>query len=75
MHDEMGDMLFVMANLARHLGLDPEAALRSTNEKFTRRIKRIEEILQQRSLRFDQCDLAELDAIWNQAKAEEKART
>jgi nucleoside triphosphate diphosphatase len=71
--DEMGDLLFVMANLARHLGVDPEAALRGTNTKFTRRFNRIEERLTELDRRFEQCDLAELDALWNDAKAEERS--
>ncbi|WP_309667950.1 nucleoside triphosphate pyrophosphohydrolase [Tabrizicola sp.] len=71
--EEMGDLLFVMANLARHLGVDPEAALRSTNAKFTRRFARIEDWLAEDSRTPAASDLAEMDALWNRAKAEEKA--
>ncbi|SDI01613.1 nucleoside triphosphate pyrophosphohydrolase [Lutimaribacter saemankumensis] len=72
--EEMGDLLFVMANLARHLGVEPEAALRRANAKFTRRFARIEALLAERGKTPDQSDLAEMDALWNQAKAEDKAR-
>nr|WP_254216430.1 nucleoside triphosphate pyrophosphohydrolase [Tabrizicola sp. TH137] len=71
--EEFGDLLFVMANLARHLEVDPEAALRAANAKFTRRFGRIEDWLAEAGKRPDQSDLAEMDALWNRAKAEEKA--
>ena len=71
--EEFGDLLFVMANLARHLKLDPEAALRATNEKFSRRFNRIEDLLAARGRSPAESDLAEMDELWNQAKAEEKA--
>ncbi|MCW5731528.1 MAG: nucleoside triphosphate pyrophosphohydrolase [Alphaproteobacteria bacterium] len=71
--DEFGDLLFVVANLARHLDLDPEAALRRTNAKFERRFRRVEALLAERGRRPDQSDLAEMDALWDQAKAEERA--
>jgi len=71
--EEFGDLLFVMANLARHLGVDPEAALRGANAKFTRRFGRIEDWLEAAGKRPADSDLAEMDALWNRAKAEEKA--
>ncbi len=71
--EEFGDLLFVMANLARHLKVDPEAALRAANAKFTRRFRRIEDWLAETGRRPEQSDLAEMDALWNRAKAEEKA--
>ena len=71
--EEMGDLLFVMANLARHLKVDPEAALRGANAKFTRRFARIEDWLAETGRSPAQSDLAEMDALWNRAKAEEKA--
>lgn len=71
--EEFGDLLFVMANLARHMKVDPEAALRAANQKFTRRFRRIEDLLATRGRRPDQSDLAEMDALWDQAKAEDKA--
>jgi ATP diphosphatase len=71
--EEFGDLMFVMANLARHLKVDPEAALRSANAKFTRRFGRIEDWLAEDGKTPDQSDLEEMDALWNRAKAEEKA--
>lgn len=70
--EEFGDLLFVAANLARHLKVDPEAALRRANAKFTRRFARIEDWLAQDGRTPAQSDLAEMDALWNRAKAEEK---
>lgn len=71
--EEFGDLLFVMANLARHLDVDPEAALRSANAKFSRRFGRIEDWLAEDDRAPADSDLAEMDALWNRAKAEEKA--
>ncbi|WP_372840861.1 nucleoside triphosphate pyrophosphohydrolase [Phaeovulum sp.] len=71
--DEYGDLLFVMVNLGRHLGLDAEACLRGANAKFTRRFGHIETALQTRGKRPDESDLAEMDALWNEAKAAERA--
>ncbi len=70
--EEFGDLMFVMANLARHLHVDPEAALRAANAKFTRRFNRIEDWLAETGKIPAQSDLAEMDALWNRAKAEEK---
>jgi ATP diphosphatase len=72
--EEIGDLLFVMANLARHLKVDPEAALRAANAKFTRRFARIEDWLAEQGKTPADSDLAEMDALWNRAKAEDKAR-
>ena len=72
--EEFGDLLFVMANLARHLNVDPEAALRGANAKFTRRFGRIEDWLAEAGKAPSDSDLAEMDALWNRAKAEEKAK-
>jgi len=69
--EEYGDLLFVMANLGRHLGLDPEAALRAANAKFTRRFEAVESKLAERGKTPSQSDLAEMDALWDQVKAEE----
>jgi ATP diphosphatase len=66
--DEMGDLLFVMANLARHLKVDPEVALRRANSKFTRRFAFIEAELARRGRRPEDSDLAEMDALWDAAK-------
>ncbi len=73
--EEFGDLLFVMANLARHMKIDPEAALRRANAKFTRRFERIESLLAEAGKTPAQSGLAEMDALWNRAKAEEKAKT
>ena len=70
--EEFGDLLFVMANLARHLKVDPEAALRAANAKFTRRFGRIEDWLAETGRSPAQSDLAEMDALWNRAKVEER---
>ncbi|EYD73729.1 nucleoside triphosphate pyrophosphohydrolase [Limimaricola hongkongensis] len=71
---EMGDLLFVMANLARHLDVDPEAALRRSNDKFTRRFKYIEVELQSRGKHPSESDLDEMDALWNEIRRAEKQR-
>ena len=71
--EEFGDLLFVMANLARHLKVDPEAALRAANQKFTRRFNRIEDWLAEDGRAPAASDLAEMDDLWNRAKREEKA--
>jgi len=73
LEDEVGDFLFVVANVARHLKLDPEAALRRTNAKFERRFKRIEELLAAKGKTPSESSLDEMDALWDQAKAEEKS--
>lgn len=71
--EEVGDLIFVVANIARHLKVDPEAALRAANAKFARRFARIEDWLAERGRTPADSDLAEMDALWNRAKAEEKA--
>lgn len=71
--DEMGDLLFVVANLARHLGVDPEAALRRTNDKFVRRFNAVEDALAAWGRRPDQATLEEMDALWDAAKSAERA--
>lgn len=72
--EEIGDLLFVMANLARHLKVDPEAALRAANAKFTRRFARIEDWLAETGRKPGDSDLAEMDMLWNRAKEAERAR-
>jgi ATP diphosphatase len=71
--EEIGDLFFVMANLARHLKVDPEAALRAANQKFTRRFARIEDWLAESGRTPSDSDLTEMDALWTRAKAEDKA--
>jgi ATP diphosphatase len=70
--DEFGDLLFVVANLARHLDLDPEAALRGTNAKFTRRFNAVEDALAANGKTPAESNLAEMDALWDEVKAAEK---
>jgi ATP diphosphatase len=70
---ETGDLLFVLVNLARHVGADPELALRGTNAKFERRFAYIERALAAQDRTLDQASLAEMDALCNEAKDKEKA--
>jgi MazG family protein len=69
--EELGDLLFAAVNLARHLKVDPEAALRAAIGKFARRFKRMEEWLEAEGRAAEECDLEELDRLWERAKAEE----
>lgn len=71
--EEIGDLLFVAVNLARHLKVDPEAALRGANAKFERRFRFIEQALRERARPIEDCSLDELDALWGEAKKQEKA--
>ena len=71
--EEYGDLLFVVANLGRHLGVDPEEALRGANSKFTRRFNYVEDELKASGKHPSDSDLAEMDALWDAAKALEKA--
>lgn len=70
--DEIGDLLFSVVNLARHLKVDPETALRSANGKFDRRFRFIEAVLHQQGRALEACSLEELDALWGEAKRQEK---
>ncbi|PJE37271.1 nucleoside triphosphate pyrophosphohydrolase [Pseudooceanicola lipolyticus] len=72
--EEFGDLLFVMANLGRHLGVDPEAALRRANAKFVRRFEGIEARLAEMGKRPEDSDLAEMDALWEAVKAAERSK-
>lgn len=71
--DELGDILFVCANLARRLKIEPEEALRSTNRKFERRFHHIEQELRKQGRTPEDASLEEMDALWNDAKAAERA--
>ncbi|WP_208354092.1 nucleoside triphosphate pyrophosphohydrolase [Pseudaestuariivita rosea] len=71
--EEFGDLLFVIANLARHLKIDPEDALRKANTKFTRRFNAVEAELARQGKHPDQATLEEMDAIWDRVKMDEKA--
>jgi len=68
MTGEMGDMLFSVVNLARHLGVEPEQALRRSNEKFEKRFGQIEKQLQRRGVTLQDAGLAEMDSLWEEAK-------
>ncbi len=70
--EEFGDLLFVMVNLGRHLGIDPETALRSTNAKFTRRFNAVEDALTRRGKTPSESNLEEMDDLWNRVKGAEK---
>jgi ATP diphosphatase len=71
---EVGDLMFVVVNLARHVGVDPEAALRATNAKFERRFGFIESELTHRGKTLAEATLVEMDALWTQAKRGEGKR-
>jgi MazG family protein len=70
--DELGDVLFAVVNLARHLEIDPEVALRGTNAKFERRFKYIERMLLAKGKSPEDSTLEEMDALWNEAKTAAK---
>ncbi|HDS1772168.1 MULTISPECIES: nucleoside triphosphate pyrophosphohydrolase [Pseudomonas] len=72
LEDEVGDLLFAAVNLARHLKQDPEHALRRANRKFERRFRFIEQALRVSGRPIEDCDLDELDALWGEAKRQEK---
>ena len=67
--DELGDVLFAVANLARHCKVDPEAALRATNDKFERRFRYIERRLAEAGRKPVDASLEEMEALWQEAKA------
>lgn len=68
LNDELGDVLFAVANLARHCKVDPEAALRSTNDKFERRFRHIERRLAESGRKPADATLEEMEALWQEAK-------
>jgi MazG family protein len=69
---EFGDILFALANVARHLGIDPENALQATNAKFARRFRHIEKELEKKGKNPTDSSLEEMDALWNEAKRHEE---
>jgi nucleoside triphosphate diphosphatase len=71
--EELGDVLFVAVNIARHLRMDPAAALRGCNGKFESRFRCMESLARQQGVNLAELDLAAQDALWDQAKLEEKA--
>ncbi|HXH39513.1 MAG TPA: nucleoside triphosphate pyrophosphohydrolase [Thermoanaerobaculia bacterium] len=71
-HDEVGDLLFTIANIARKLNVNAEEALQSTNRKFTRRFESMESRVRESGRNVDDLTLEEMDALWDQAKAAEQ---
>jgi MazG family protein len=71
LEDEVGDMLFVLVNIARFLALDPESALRKTNRKFRRRFQWMEERLREKGRGPEQASMSELEELWQKSKKEE----
>jgi MazG family protein len=71
--EELGDLLFAIANVARHLGVDPEGALRDANAKFVRRFGQVEDALAGHGRKAEDATLEEMDRLWDEAKASEKA--
>ncbi len=69
--EEIGDLLFAATNIARHLHVEPEAALKLTNRKFRRRFRYIEQTLRSRAQSFDSVTLDEMEALWQEAKSSE----
>jgi nucleoside triphosphate diphosphatase len=70
--EELGDLLFAVTNIARHLQVEPEAALKSTNRKFRRRFRHIEEKLRERGVEPGAATLDEMEALWQEAKSSDK---
>jgi nucleoside triphosphate diphosphatase len=71
--EEIGDLLFAVANWSRHLGVDPEESLRLANAKFERRFRGMEALARERSLSLAKLDAAAWDALWNEVKGREKS--
>ena len=73
LEDEVGDLLFVLVNVARYLSLDPESALRKTNRKFRRRFEYLEDQLREQGRKPESASLAEMESLWQESKRLEKA--
>ena len=73
LEDEVGDLLFVLVNIARYLSLDPESALRKTNRKFRRRFEYLEERLRAQGRKPENASLTEMESLWQESKQLEKA--
>ena len=67
--DELGDLLFAVVNVARHLDVDPELALRAATDKFRTRFEGVERLATERGIDLRDCDLATLDALWDEVKS------
>ena len=74
LEEEIGDLFFVMVNLARYLSVDPESALRKTNRKFKRRFQWMEGLLSENGRTAAQATMEELESLWQQAKLQERQR-
>lgn len=74
LEDEVGDMLFVLVNIARYLSLDPESALKKSNRKFKRRFQWLEQELRSSGRKFEEVTLEELEALWQQSKQQSQTR-
>lgn len=72
--EEIGDLLFVITNIARRLNVEPEAALKLSNRKFRQRFNFIEQTLRQQQRKFDEVTIDELEQIWRQAKIQQRKR-
>ena len=72
LEDELGDLLFVIVNLARHLKVDAETALRRTNHKFERRFRHIEDRLANAGTAIEDASLDQMEDLWNEAKSLER---
>ena len=73
LEEEVGDLFFVLVNIARYLSVDAESALRKTNRKFKRRFQWMEERLHESGRTPDQAAMEELESLWQRAKKQEKA--
>jgi ATP diphosphatase len=72
LEDEVGDLFFVLVNIARYLSLDPESALRKTNRKFRRRFQYLEERLREQGRKPAGASLGEMESLWQESKRQEK---
>jgi len=70
--EELGDLLFALVNLARHLGVDAESTLRDANARFGRRFRQVEQEFRRRGVRVEDVSLAEMDEVWERVKQDEK---
>jgi uncharacterized protein YabN with tetrapyrrole methylase and pyrophosphatase domain len=75
LEEEVGDLFFVLVNIARYLAVDPESALKKTNRKFKRRFQWMEERLRQSGRGPEQATVEELESLWQQAKELEKSQS
>jgi uncharacterized protein YabN with tetrapyrrole methylase and pyrophosphatase domain len=72
LEDEVGDLFFVLVNIARYLSLDPESALRKTNRKFKRRFQHVEQELQKEGRKLEDTTLEDMERLWQESKDLEK---